>query len=357
MSRSLTVLRKLAPLACACLLVAGAHARGRARQQPQQSVNAPTGEAARGIELFKGGDFAGAVTALRAATKKDKADADAWHYLGLALVKQLKPKDARKALENAARLRPAFVGALNGLVYTLIEQNDLKQAKSVVESSFKIEPENAETHYLRGNLSLRSNSFGPALEEAEASLRIDPNYAHAHFLKAGALVGMGGEELAAANKEKGDARAALLLKIASRVEEAKGELAKFSKLDPSSRDVAQLGEKVSTLSVYAEMFGAPVSERTIFSPKDVTSKAVITDRPEPLYTEKARRNQITGAVRVKMVLAPDGTVKYAIALSRLPDGLTEQALAAARRIKFIPAVKDGRPVSQYVTIDYNFNIY
>jgi hypothetical protein len=58
-----------------------------------------------------------------------------------------------------------------------------------------------------------------------------------------------------------------------------------------------------------------------------------------------------------MVLASDGTVQYVFAVHRLPDGLTEKAIEAARKIKFIPATKDGRRVSQYVTIDYNFNIY
>ena len=33
------------------------------------------------------------------------------------------------------------------------------------------------------------------------------------------------------------------------------------------------------------------------------------------------------------------------------------ALNAARGIKFKPATKDGRPVSQFVTIEYNFYIY
>jgi hypothetical protein len=33
------------------------------------------------------------------------------------------------------------------------------------------------------------------------------------------------------------------------------------------------------------------------------------------------------------------------------------AVAAARRIRFEPAQKDGRVVAQYVILDYNFNIY
>jgi hypothetical protein len=32
-------------------------------------------------------------------------------------------------------------------------------------------------------------------------------------------------------------------------------------------------------------------------------------------------------------------------------------MEAARRIQFTPAEKDGHRVSQYATINYNFNIY
>ena len=94
-----------------------------------------------------------------------------------------------------------------------------------------------------------------------------------------------------------------------------------------------------------------------FSAKEVSRKAQITSRPEPLYTEEARKNQITGTVVLRMVLNANGTVSNIAPVSRLPDGLTEKAIAAARQIKFSPAEKDGRKVSQYVTIQYNFNIY
>jgi TonB family protein len=95
----------------------------------------------------------------------------------------------------------------------------------------------------------------------------------------------------------------------------------------------------------------------VFNPKEVTRRAQIIDRPEPLYTEEARKNQITGTVRVKMVLNANGSVTGVAAVSRLPDGLTEKAIEAAHRIKFVAAEKDGHKVSMYVTIDYNFNIY
>ncbi|MGI9106759.1 MAG: energy transducer TonB [Pyrinomonadaceae bacterium] len=98
-------------------------------------------------------------------------------------------------------------------------------------------------------------------------------------------------------------------------------------------------------------------ESEVFTAKDVTRKADILYKPEPLYTFNARRNQVTGTVRLRMVLAADATVRNIVPLATLPEGLTEQAVAAASDIEFTPALKDGRPVSQYVTVEYNFNIY
>ena len=66
---------------------------------------------------------------------------------------------------------------------------------------------------------------------------------------------------------------------------------------------------------------------------------------------------MTGTVRLRLTLSASGQVTGITPVSRLPDGLTEMAIRAAIHIKFIPAIKDGHRVSQYVTIEYNFNIY
>ena len=99
------------------------------------------------------------------------------------------------------------------------------------------------------------------------------------------------------------------------------------------------------------------SDNQTYKQSDVTRKAIVVSKPYPPYTEKARRNQITGTVRLRIVLAASGKVINIVPLSRLADGLTEKAMLAASHIKFIPAIKEGRYVSQYVTIEYNFNIY
>ncbi len=95
----------------------------------------------------------------------------------------------------------------------------------------------------------------------------------------------------------------------------------------------------------------------IFSGKDVTSKARILEKPEPQYTEAARKNQITGTVVIKAIFSSSGQVTNIVAVSKLPDGLTEKAIGAARQIRFIPATKDGHPVSMYMQLEYNFNLY
>jgi protein TonB len=95
----------------------------------------------------------------------------------------------------------------------------------------------------------------------------------------------------------------------------------------------------------------------LFKPAEVDQRARVLSKPEPHYTEEARRNQITGRVILRVVFASSGEVVQIQALDALPFGLTEQAIAAARAIKFEPAMKGGRPVSVYMQLEYNFNLY
>src|ERR1700754_333106 len=95
----------------------------------------------------------------------------------------------------------------------------------------------------------------------------------------------------------------------------------------------------------------------IFTGKDVTSKARLISKPEPQYTEDARKNQVTGTVVLKVVFASSGQVTNIRTVSGLPYGLTERAIAAARQIKFVPATKDGHQVLMWMQLEYNFNLY
>jgi TonB family protein len=94
-----------------------------------------------------------------------------------------------------------------------------------------------------------------------------------------------------------------------------------------------------------------------FKLNEVTVRAVITSKPEPGFTEEARKENVTGIVRLRAVLSASGDVTNISVVKGLPGGLTEKAISAAKQIRFRPAQKDGHIVSQYVTLEYNFNIY
>lgn len=95
----------------------------------------------------------------------------------------------------------------------------------------------------------------------------------------------------------------------------------------------------------------------IFSPREVTQKARLLSKPEPQFTEQARQNNINGTVVLSVVLAASGQVINIRLVKGLPYGLNQKAVEAARLVRFTPAIKDGRVVSQSALLEYNFNLY
>jgi TonB family protein len=131
-------------------------------------------------------------------------------------------------------------------------------------------------------------------------------------------------------------------------------------------DSVVLGKKSSGIEVF-DGFGVPYesepkaqTEENNAKPllaKQVDTKAVTVMKPDPSYTEVARQNRIEGTVVLKVVFSSDGSVVNIRTVTALPYGLTEQAIEAARKMKFIPAVKDGKFVSSWMQLEYNFNLY
>lgn len=100
---------------------------------------------------------------------------------------------------------------------------------------------------------------------------------------------------------------------------------------------------------------SPNSE--VFRSNQVSLRLGIVLKPEPRYTQRARMSQIVGTVVLRAVFSSSGTVTNISVLRKLPEGLTERAIDAAKQIRFIPAIKDGRFVSIWIQLEYNFNLY
>lgn len=141
--------------------------------------------------------------------------------------------------------------------------------------------------------------------------------------------------------------------LAQSAESAKAYLRLNPKLSASKAD--EWYNRAELLQDYVEF---PMIEGfPIYKGSEVSTKARVLQKPEPTYTQAARENQVTGTVVLRGIFAGDGKVRLLHPLAGLPHGLTGNAMKAARQIKFIPATKDGRPVSMWVEIQYNFHLF
>ena len=106
--------------------------------------------------------------------------------------------------------------------------------------------------------------------------------------------------------------------------------------------------------------GAAVVLGDADAPKSISEgndPLIIAFKPRPGYTEAARRSNTKGNIVLELTFRENGSIGAIDVIKALPNGLTEQAIAAARRIPFVPKVVNGEPVSVVRKIEYTFSIY
>lgn len=113
------------------------------------------------------------------------------------------------------------------------------------------------------------------------------------------------------------------------------------------------GKEIGSGATFAD--SAPDGDTPV-KPSEVSRKVMILLKPEPQYTEEERRRRLKGGVVLRGVLSASGRVTGLQVVSGLPE-LAQSSLEVARKIYFIPAVKDGRFISTFVELQYNFDIY
>lgn len=85
----------------------------------------------------------------------------------------------------------------------------------------------------------------------------------------------------------------------------------------------------------------------------VLERPRLLDEVSPVYPESARREGLTGTVRLTIDLTATGTITRVRLLEGVRADLDEAALTAARALRFTPALRDGVPVP--ATIRYHFH--
>ena len=94
-------------------------------------------------------------------------------------------------------------------------------------------------------------------------------------------------------------------------------------------------------------FTVPIADR----------KAIVLSQMEPQYTEEARRKRVGGFIGLRLEVLADGTVGNVRTLNSLGSGLDENAIEAARKLVFLPAVRDRKFVDSFIQLAMSFNIY
>jgi hypothetical protein len=92
-------------------------------------------------------------------------------------------------------------------------------------------------------------------------------------------------------------------------------------------------------------------------PKNQTSPLNVLSKPKPAYTDLARIYQISGSVMLRVIFRASGEIGSIAATAKLPFGLTNNAISAAKNIRFAPAMRDGIPFNIAKQVQYTFILY
>ena len=114
--------------------------------------------------------------------------------------------------------------------------------------------------------------------------------------------------------------------------------------------------------VQASGFGAqevaqvkPGSQRTLDSGPATTS-VEITFKPNPAYTEEARGLKLEGEVLLEVSFGANGQLHVNRVVRGLGHGLDENAIAAANKMRFKPAMRNGQPMDSTAIVHVVFQL-
>ncbi len=89
----------------------------------------------------------------------------------------------------------------------------------------------------------------------------------------------------------------------------------------------------------------------------LTTTLKILSKPGVAYTDLARFYNLSGVVQLRITFLASGEIGAIATIKKLPFGLTNNAINAARAIQFVPPKKEGIPYSTTKIVEYGFKIY
>lgn len=87
-----------------------------------------------------------------------------------------------------------------------------------------------------------------------------------------------------------------------------------------------------------------------------TTQVEITFKPRPVYTEEARQLKLEGEVLLEVMFGANGQLQVNRVVRGLGHGLDEAATAAANKMKYKPALRNGVPVDSTAVVHVVFQL-
>ncbi len=112
-------------------------------------------------------------------------------------------------------------------------------------------------------------------------------------------------------------------------------------------------DELETLRWYRDFYKGLAPGEEIAPRKEITTRIRIISKPPPDF----RGVRSAGTANLRAVFSADGTVKHILVTRKLDPEFDHACILAARRVEFTPAMKDGKPVSMILELEYARHIY
>jgi len=99
-----------------------------------------------------------------------------------------------------------------------------------------------------------------------------------------------------------------------------------------------------------------VTARPMQADGPATTQVEVTYKPTPLYTEEARQLKLEGEVLLEVMFGANGTLRVNRVVRGLGHGLDENAIAAANKMRFKPALRAGLAVDSIAVVHVVFQL-
>ena len=99
----------------------------------------------------------------------------------------------------------------------------------------------------------------------------------------------------------------------------------------------------------------PGAQRTLDNGPATTSVEILF-KPNPAYTEEARALKLEGEVLLEVMFGANGQLHVNRVVRGLGHGLDENAIAAANKMRFKPAMRTGQPMDSTAIVHVVFQL-